>query len=72
MSTIADVTTTDRRARGKGPLAAIWNGLLAIRLADHRYHGLTRLSRQSDDALAAKGTTRAAEVRRILGATYYL
>ena len=54
MSTIADVTTTDRRARGKGPLAAIWNGLLAIRLADHRYHGLTRLSRQSDDARAAK------------------
>ncbi|HMO70242.1 MAG TPA: hypothetical protein PKC84_01100, partial [Paracoccaceae bacterium] len=48
-------------------LSGLWNGI--VRLAEYgpMMDEVRKLNRLSDEALAARGTTREAEVRRIFG-----
>ncbi|WP_232816608.1 DUF1127 domain-containing protein [Paracoccus zhejiangensis] len=54
------------------PFRAIGRGLIALAEAGPRAAALRRLSQQTDAQLAACGTTRADEVRRIFGPGLYL
>ncbi|MFV0302912.1 MAG: hypothetical protein ACK5IP_18925 [Paracoccus sp. (in: a-proteobacteria)] len=53
------------------PFRAIGHGLIALAEAGPRMAAVRRLNEMSDEQLAARGTTREAEVRRIFGPSMY-
>ncbi|RNF33849.1 DUF1127 domain-containing protein [Paracoccus methylarcula] len=68
----------DRRAQFSilnalaAPFTAIGRFLVLLAEANPRMRELDRLSRVSDEDLAAKGLTRDGEIRRIMGVNSYL
>jgi hypothetical protein len=58
--------------RRSNPAISLWNRLVAIAEARPEVQAINRLNAVSDEELAARGVTRAGEVRRILGARYLL
>ncbi len=46
---------------------AVWNGMIALSELGPRMAALEQLSRMTDAQLEARGTTRMAEIERILG-----
>lgn len=74
---MADITSTAPKSTASiastlwAPFRAIGNGLIALAEAGPRAAQLRRLSELSDAQLTARGTSRAAEVRRIFGPALY-
>ena len=54
------------------PFTAIWSTLIAIAEAGPKMREINALNDTTDAQLAARGTTRLAEVQRILGNRMYL
>ncbi|TRW98202.1 DUF1127 domain-containing protein [Paracoccus sp. M683] len=54
------------------PFRAIGNGLIALAEAGPRMAQVRKLNAMSDEELAARGTTRAEEVRRIFSNSLYI
>ncbi len=52
------------------PFGAAWKGLVARAVAGPRLEQVRKLNALSDVYLAARGTTRADEVRRIFGGSF--
>lgn len=53
------------------PFVAIWNGMIALAEASETAHRVERLSALSDAELAARGTDRQTEIRRIFAGRMY-
>jgi hypothetical protein len=56
--------------RADSTFSALWGRLVAMAEARPEMRAIQRLNALSDDDLAARGLTRAGEVRRILGSRY--
>lgn len=54
------------------PFRGAWHGLALIAVAGPAVEALNRLTRTSDAELRARGTSRQAELRRIMGVTHAL
>ncbi|AUH35486.1 DUF1127 domain-containing protein [Paracoccus tegillarcae] len=54
------------------PFRALFNGLIALAEAGPRMKQVRKLNALSDEELAARGTTRVEEVRRIFGDQMYI
>lgn len=54
------------------PFAWVWNLLVAISEAHPKMAQVNKLNAQTDEELAALGTTREAEVRRIFSSQSYI
>jgi hypothetical protein len=54
------------------PFVASWNFLVALAEAHPKMEAVNKLSRISDETLAARGTDRSAEVRRIFAGHFFL
>lgn len=69
--------TTNKPALSLGNLAArpftgFWNFLIVLAEAHPKMEAVNRLSEQTDEQLAARGTDRSAEVRRIFAGQFHL
>lgn len=71
--TYADITTAaaHRKPARRGFLTALLDGLDFLATLGPRTEALRRLSATTDEQLAARHTTRDAEVRRIVGVKSY-
>lgn len=56
--------------RADSTFSTLWGRLVAMAEARPEMRAIQRLNALSDDDLAARGLTRAGEVRRILGSRY--
>lgn len=54
------------------PFVAVWNFMLMLAEAHPKMTAVNKLNAMSDEQLAARGTTRADEVRRIFAGQFYL
>lgn len=54
------------------PFVWIWNALIAISEAHPKLAEVNKLNTQTDADLAARGTTREDEIRRIFSGQFYL
>lgn len=54
------------------PFVWVWNGMIAMAEANPKMVAIDRLNAQSDADLAARGTNREAEIRRIFQGCSYL
>jgi hypothetical protein len=54
------------------PFLAVFNGLIALAESQPRMIAVEKLGQKTDAELAALGTTRDAEIRRIFGGFYHI
>lgn len=54
------------------PFVAVWNFMIMVAEAHPKMDAINKLNRLSDDQLAARGTSREAEIRRIFAGQFYL